>query len=479
MTARPRSAPGILFIGSGYATRLHSKVLARRFPAVRLGYFSRSAGEAAELAHTFGGRAFAGSWDEALRDDEFDTAFVTTPPDTHCHLALQALAFGKHVIVEKPAFLTGGEFDEVERAASEASRMVLVAENYFYKPLRRRLRDVIESGVLGQVRIIEINAVKRQPVEGWRADPARAGGGALFEGGIHWVSLMANLGLEIRKTYAATSPTPPRSTSAAWCSSLNTVRALWAFSPIRGRSRAHSGASGSRGSGGRVARSSSSPTASSCYAVGPGHASGLRVSPTSPGTARCSETSSGPSRRTHHQSSRSQTPDVTWSSSGRRMPAPPEIIFAWEDRLNLITEILVGLAVGGHIATWGMFKDSIHEGFTVAKYLRSILVGVMLAPLAAAVTGIDSTTASGIVLLFGLTYALERAVTKFWKTFVRDEDQSKYFIPMQLHVMGLVVQNRGTRLAVGLGLVTGLGSRCSRAPWRFSRSQVSPRRSGA
>lgn len=122
--------------------------------------------------------------------------------------------------------------------------------------------------------------------------------------------------------------------------------------------------------------------------------------------------------------------------------------------MNLITEILVGLAVGGHIATWGMFKDSIHEGFTVAKYLRSILVGVMLAPLAAAVTGIDSTTASGIVLLFGLTYALERAVTKFWKTFVRDEDQSKYFIPMQLHVMGLVVQNRGTRLAVGLGLVT-------------------------
>ena len=103
----------------------------------------------------------------------------------------------------------------------------------------------------------------------------------------------------------------------------------------------------------------------------------------------------------------------------------------------------------------------------------------MAGPLGAADTGIDSTTDSGIVVLFGLPYALERAVTKFWKTFVRDEDQSKYFIPMQLHVMGLVVQNRGTRLAVGLGLVTGLGSRCSRAPWRFSRSQVSPRRSGA
>lgn len=121
--------------------------------------------------------------------------------------------------------------------------------------------------------------------------------------------------------------------------------------------------------------------------------------------------------------------------------------------MNLALELLVGLAVGCHIATWGMYKDSIHEGFTLRKYARSIMVGVVLAPLAAAVVGIDATAASGLVLLFGLTYALERAVTEFWKTFIRDEDQSKYFIPMQFHVMGRVIRHRGVRLAVGLGLV--------------------------
>ena len=120
---------------------------------------------------------------------------------------------------------------------------------------------------------------------------------------------------------------------------------------------------------------------------------------------------------------------------------------------SVFPAVLVGLAVGGHVATWGMYKDSIHEGFTRTKYARSILVGVVLAPLTAVVLVLDVSTASGLVVLFGLTYALERAVTEFWKTFIRDEDQSKYFIPMQFHVMGRVVRNRIARLAIGLGLI--------------------------
>lgn len=121
--------------------------------------------------------------------------------------------------------------------------------------------------------------------------------------------------------------------------------------------------------------------------------------------------------------------------------------------MNLIFELLVGLAVGGHIATWGMYKDSIHEGFTFRRYSRSIMVGVVWAPVAARFVDIDAGTWSGAVVLFGLTYALERATTEFWKTFIRDEDQSKYFIPMQFHVFGRVIRHRLLRLGVGLGYV--------------------------
>ena len=121
--------------------------------------------------------------------------------------------------------------------------------------------------------------------------------------------------------------------------------------------------------------------------------------------------------------------------------------------MNLVCELLVGAAVGAHISTWGMYKDSMHEGFTVPRYLRSTIVGLIWAPILARLAEIDATTAAGMVVLFGLTYAIERATTEFWKTFIRDEDQSKYFIPMQFHVFGHVPRNRVTRLLVGLGYV--------------------------
>lgn len=192
-----RDRHSILFVGSGAAVRIHSRTLRRHFPEVGRAYVSRSADRARAVARLHGGRACPDGWKAALADESLTTVFLTTPPDTHAGLALDALQAGKHVIVEKPAFLDMDEFRQVEEAAERAGRQVLVAENYFYKPVLGLLRRTIASGCLGQVRFVEINAVKRQPAEGWRQDPARSGGGALFEGGIHWVSFMAGLGLDI------------------------------------------------------------------------------------------------------------------------------------------------------------------------------------------------------------------------------------------------------------------------------------------
>ncbi len=121
--------------------------------------------------------------------------------------------------------------------------------------------------------------------------------------------------------------------------------------------------------------------------------------------------------------------------------------------MSHVLALIVGIAVGTHVATWGMYKDAIHEGFSRLKYARSIVLAMLIAPLAAVITGVDAASAPGIVVLFGITYALERSVTEFWKTFIRDEDQSKYFIPMQFHVMGRVIRNRLARLAIGVGLL--------------------------
>jgi hypothetical protein len=118
--------------------------------------------------------------------------------------------------------------------------------------------------------------------------------------------------------------------------------------------------------------------------------------------------------------------------------------------LTAIAALLTGLAVGAHAATWGMFKDVPYEGFTARTYSRSVIVGGAVGLIVGLVGDVDPTRASGLVVLFGLTYAIERALVEFYKTFLRDEDQSKYFIPMQVAVGGHLVAQRSRRAQLGV-----------------------------
>lgn len=120
--------------------------------------------------------------------------------------------------------------------------------------------------------------------------------------------------------------------------------------------------------------------------------------------------------------------------------------------------LLVGLAAGTHAATWGMFKDSVYEGFSLRKYLRSIVLAGGLAVLAQWVLALDLTRAGSMVLLFGVTYVLERGSFEFYKVFLRKEDQTKYFIPMTFAIGGRIVRSQGLRLLAGAAYLVLIGA---------------------
>ena len=188
----------LAFLGCGQAARMHSRTLARVAPAVPRYYASRDGARAAACNRELrGGGAFDG-YDAAIEDAWIDVVLVATPPASHLDLTLHALRAGKHVIVEKPAFLRSADFGAAAEAEASSGRRVFVAENYFYKPLLRVLREVVGSGELGEVRFVHVNALKEQRAADWRNDAALSGGGALFEGGVHWIDFVANLGLELR-----------------------------------------------------------------------------------------------------------------------------------------------------------------------------------------------------------------------------------------------------------------------------------------
>jgi hypothetical protein len=130
--------------------------------------------------------------------------------------------------------------------------------------------------------------------------------------------------------------------------------------------------------------------------------------------------------------------------------------------------VLIGAMAGLHISTWGMYKDAIHEGFSRLRYLRSILVGAAVGFLLQPYAGVDVATASGFVVFFGLVYVLERVIVEIWKTCFRDEDQSKYFIPMQFTLYGRPVKSRLARAAVGVLCLVVVGL----AAWGLHRLQA-------
>jgi len=192
----------LCFLGCGRAAESHSRTARAFRPHVECSYASRSVDKARAFADRYGGaRAFDG-YRRAVESPDIDAVAVVTPPSLHLEWTLAALDAGKDVLLEKPPVLRSADFDAIERAAARAGRFVLVAENYHYKPVVTRLRECLASGTIGDPLFIQLNAVKRQRSSGWRDEAALAGGGALFEGGVHWVNFASSLGYTIRAVKA-------------------------------------------------------------------------------------------------------------------------------------------------------------------------------------------------------------------------------------------------------------------------------------
>ena len=187
----------IALVGCGAIARAHAKTLRTFGPRVRVAFASRDAVRAESYRRECNGFAAFAGYAAAFADPRVDAVMVTTPPAQHLELTLDALRGGKHVIVEKPAFLRSSDASQVDAVARSAGKQVLVAENYAYKPLTLLLRELLDAGEIGTPTLVRLSALKFQATSDWRASPELAGGGALFEGGVHWVNLLGWLGSEI------------------------------------------------------------------------------------------------------------------------------------------------------------------------------------------------------------------------------------------------------------------------------------------
>jgi predicted dehydrogenase len=189
----------VAFLGCGFITGVHSGHLRALGGAVAASYASRDATRSAAYCKRFGGIGTHADYDAAINDPAVDAVVIAVPPRFHLELTLQALASGKHVLVEKPAFLTMDDYQRVIEARDRARRVVLVGENDHYKPLAVLLRRLIAERVIGDMVFGLFSTIVRRlkTADDWRNDETMAGGDAFFEEGIHWLHLAGSLGPRI------------------------------------------------------------------------------------------------------------------------------------------------------------------------------------------------------------------------------------------------------------------------------------------
>lgn len=189
----------IAFLGCGFITRVHSRNLRKLAGTVVCGYASRDARRSDDFCKQFGGVVSYASYDQAIGDPNVDAVVVAVPPRFHLDLTLQALAAGKHVLVEKPAFLSMADYEQVVAARDRAGRVVLVGENDHYKPLAVTLRRLVSEGAIGDMvfGLFTTIAHRLKRADDWRNDESMAGGDAFFEEGIHWLHIAGSLGPRI------------------------------------------------------------------------------------------------------------------------------------------------------------------------------------------------------------------------------------------------------------------------------------------
>lgn len=158
-------------------------------PRSRLyGVVTRDRAKAAQ----FGARAWP-SLDQALADPAVQAVYVGTPVFLHAPQTIQALRSGKHVLCEKPMGMNEGEARRMVDSAAESGRLFGVAYYRRFYPKILRAKQLLEAGAIGKPVFAELTNhmwFDGSGNRGWLFDPAKSGGGPLFDIASHRIDVL-------------------------------------------------------------------------------------------------------------------------------------------------------------------------------------------------------------------------------------------------------------------------------------------------
>jgi predicted dehydrogenase len=168
--------------GPGFYKADHSSLVA---------VMRRNGALAADYARRHGVARWTDDADAIIEAADVDAVYIATLTDSHREYTLRCARAGKPVYVEKPMAMRHADCMEMIEACRNAGVPLWVG--YYRRALPRflKVRDMVEDGAVGPVRIVASRQLARAPELSrgdplpWRIDPAKSGGGFFFEAVCH------------------------------------------------------------------------------------------------------------------------------------------------------------------------------------------------------------------------------------------------------------------------------------------------------
>jgi len=96
----------------------------------------------------------SGEANDIFNDSGIEAVVIATPVESHFELSMEALGSGKHILVEKPMATTVEDIDKIGVLAQQNNRVAMVGHTFLYNPAVRAVKEIIDSGKLGDIRYI-------------------------------------------------------------------------------------------------------------------------------------------------------------------------------------------------------------------------------------------------------------------------------------------------------------------------------------
>jgi predicted dehydrogenase len=185
----------VAIVGCGNISRRHAESYAAA-PTELVGVADIVPDKAVELAGKYGSTPY-NSATELLAATSPDLVSVTTPPGSHAALAIEILAAGKSVLLEKPPVLSLAEMDAVAEAEGASAGSVYVVFQHRHGSGGLRAASLLADGALGKPQVAVCETLWFRPVSyfdpEWRGTWVGEGGGPTLGHGIHQIDLLLHL----------------------------------------------------------------------------------------------------------------------------------------------------------------------------------------------------------------------------------------------------------------------------------------------